>query len=88
MSYKIIFVFLIEGQSRDFQPKNERMKNKTDRKLVKRTLIDQFGPETSKTDHDRPIWARNYQNGPRSTNLGPKLPKRTMIDRFELESRK
>ena len=28
------------------------------------------------------ILARNYENGPWLTNLGPKLPKRTMIDRF------
>ena len=58
---------MIEGHSRDFRPENEIMNNKTDQKLVKRTLIDQnlqFEPETIKTDRDRPIRARNYQNGP------------------------
>ena len=45
-------------------------------------MIDQFGPKTSESVHDRPIWTPNYQIGPRSTNLDPKLANRSRIGQF------
>ena len=59
MNRKFIFVFLVESHSSDFQPKNEKIKSKTDQKPGKRTMMDQLRPETRKPDRNQPIWARN-----------------------------
>ena len=50
------------------------MSNFREKKLAKQTMFDQIGPKFRKTDHVRPVWAKNDQNG----QLG--RPKRSMID--------
>ena len=53
-----------------------------DPKLINRTVIDQFGPKTYKSDRDRPIWTQNLGTGPLSTNLDPKPKNWTVIDQL------
>ena len=36
----------------------------------------------SQSDQNRPNWAQNYQIGPKTTKLDPKLPNQTIIDHF------
>ena len=64
MNHKIIFVFLIESHARDFQPKKEKMRNKTDENPAKRTVMDQLRSETRKQDRNRSILGENKETGP------------------------
>ena len=42
-------------------------------------MIYHFRPQTTRTDHNPPIWTLNHRNGPLSTNLDQEPPKRTVV---------